>query len=96
MTFEGCEWDATKSERCLAERGFDFAFAVRLFDESEYWEEPSQQRHREPRFIAAGRVDGLLLTVVWTPRGNRRRIISARRASKKERQAYEQILESAR
>lgn len=92
--FEGCEWDEAKSERCFAERGFDFAFAERIFDESEYWEEPSRQKHREPRFVAIGRVAGLLLTVVWTPRGRRRRIMSARRASRRERHAYHQIVES--
>ena len=25
------EWDESKSERCLAERGFDFAYAARAF-----------------------------------------------------------------
>lgn len=25
------EWDEGKSERCLAERGFDFAYAARAF-----------------------------------------------------------------
>lgn len=92
--FEGCEWDEAKSERCLAERGFDFAFAARLFDESEYWEEPARQAHGELRLIAVGRVDALVLTVVSTPRGRRRRIISARRASRRERHAYRQIVES--
>ena len=92
--FEGPEWDRAKSERCLAERGFDFAFAARIFDESQYWEEPSRQKHTEPRFIAIGPVDGLLLTVVWTPHGRKRRIISARRASRRERHAYRQIVES--
>ena len=96
MNFEGCEWDVAKSERCLTQRGFDFEFAARLFDESEYWEERSRQRHREPRFVSVGRVDELLLAVVWTPRGSRRRIISARRASRRERHAYRQILEAKR
>jgi uncharacterized protein len=96
MTFEDCEWDAAKSDRCLAERGFDFAFAARLFDESEFWEEPSQQARRESRFVAVGSVEGLVLTVVWTPRGSRRRIISARLASRRERDAYRKIIQEGR
>ncbi|MBV8638432.1 MAG: BrnT family toxin [Candidatus Eremiobacteraeota bacterium] len=38
--------------------------------------------------MAIGMVNGIILTVVWTPRGTARRIISARRASRKERRRY--------
>lgn len=39
----------------------------------------------ELRYLTTGVVEGLTLTVVWTPRGRRRRIISARVASGRER-----------
>jgi len=31
MTWEDFEWDATKSDACFDRRGFDFAFAARVF-----------------------------------------------------------------
>ena len=43
----------------------------------------------EPRFIALGQTDaGRLLTIVFTVRGTRVRVISARSMSKKERRVY--------
>jgi uncharacterized protein len=91
--FDGCEWDERKSERCLRERDFDFAFASALFENPIYWEQPSKQEHGEPRFEVVGEVQGVMLFVVWTPRGSRRRIISARVASREERDEYRQAIE---
>ena len=49
----------------------------------------SEHRVTEPRFIALGQTDaGRLLTVVFTVRGSRVRVISARAMSKKERRLY--------
>jgi uncharacterized DUF497 family protein len=46
----------------------------------------------EPRFIALGQTDvGRLLTVVFTIRGTRIRVISARAMSKPERKIYGQV-----
>ncbi len=46
----------------------------------------------EPRFIALGHTDaGRLLTVVFTVRGAKVRVISARAMSKKERKVYGKI-----
>ena len=38
------EWDAGKNARCLAERGFDFVFAIKVFvaDERVEWEDRRQ------------------------------------------------------
>ncbi|HEY8693142.1 MAG TPA: BrnT family toxin [Chloroflexota bacterium] len=40
-----------------------------------------RQDYGERRFVVIGEFQGIVLTVVWTPRGNRRRIISVWRAS---------------
>ncbi len=46
----------------------------------------------EPRFIALGQADaGRLLTVVFTIRGTKIRVISARAMSKPERKVYGQV-----
>jgi uncharacterized DUF497 family protein len=44
----------------------------------------------EDRFIATGRVEGLLVTVAYTERGDCIRIISARKANANERRTYDQ------
>jgi len=52
----------------------------------------SKHRGVEPRFIALGQSDaGRLLAVVFTVRGTRLRVISARAMSKKERDIYGQV-----
>jgi len=51
---------------------------------------PDRRRdYGEERVIAIGEVDGEVLVVVYTDRGNTRRIISARRANRKERQLWQ-------
>jgi uncharacterized DUF497 family protein len=48
----------------------------------------------EKRYITVGRAfSGKLLVVVHTERGDNIRIISARRASRRERKFYEKIIE---
>ena len=79
------EWDEEKSVLNLARRGFGFDFAARIF-EGPVIEWPDDRRdYGEERIIALGCVDGEWLVVVYTWRGEARRIISARMASRKER-----------
>jgi uncharacterized DUF497 family protein len=84
--FTGFEWDAEKNTRCYKERGFDFAYAALLFDGDFLEWEDRRRDWGEPRFISVGEIHGHALAVVWTPRGRVRRIISARPASRSERE----------
>jgi hypothetical protein len=86
------EWDEAKSRRNLLERGFDFAHAGTIFEGPVIEREDARKDYREVRLIATGMVDSECLTVVYTPRAGRARIISARRASRKERDAYRQAI----
>jgi uncharacterized protein len=52
----------------------------------------TRRDYGEMRVIAIGRVAGVTLTVVYTDRDDARRIISARRANRRERRAYNQAL----
>jgi uncharacterized protein len=84
------EWDEAKSDLCFAERGFDFAYAVRVFlDPDRLVERDDRFDYGEPRYRSTGRVEGRVFVVVYTPRGERLRIISARKANERERQRYE-------
>jgi uncharacterized DUF497 family protein len=83
-----------KSDRTLVERGFDFLFAILIFKGAVVEHPDIRHSYGEERFVANGVADGELLTVVYTDRVYSddivvRRIISARRASKHERQAYQ-------
>ena len=86
--FEGFEWDAAKSEATFAERGIDFAAAARVFDGDYLEREDTRHGYGERRFVVTGEVEGLVVTVVWTRRGRRRRIISTWPASRRERREY--------
>lgn len=80
-------WDPAKSERTLRERGFDFAFASRIFD-GPVLVRRAREGELEERWLAVGEVDGRELTVVFTWVDDCCRIISARRSRVEERQAY--------
>jgi uncharacterized DUF497 family protein len=84
------EWDEVKSRRNLRERGFDFAFAARIFAGDVLEQEDTRQNYGERRIIALGEVEGKIFVVVYTWRGAVRRIISARLAKRKERYVYRQ------
>ncbi len=86
--FTGFEWDERKNERCKRERGFDFHFAIKIFETDIDQVEDKRADYGETRFIATGQVQDYVLVVVWTPRGRIQRIISARRASKRERERF--------
>ncbi|MGH6897498.1 MAG: BrnT family toxin [Geminicoccaceae bacterium] len=51
-------------------------------------EVPSRKETNERRFLAIGEVDGRVITVVYTSRGERRRLITARRARRHEAEDY--------
>jgi uncharacterized DUF497 family protein len=80
------EFDEEKSLRTLEERGLDFAYAARIFEGPVIeWDSPRRGEHR---IKATGQVDQRFITVVYTWRGDARRIISARAARRSERDAY--------
>ncbi len=81
------EWDEAKRRETLAERGIDFA-AMADFDWDTATVERSDQQG-EARWAATGYIEDRLYRVVYTERGNRRRIISLRKANTRERRDYE-------
>ena len=86
--FEGFEWDTLKNDATLVQRGLDFEFAARVFATEYIEREDLRQDYGERRYIVTGEVDQRVITVVWTPRSRRRRIVSARLASNRERREY--------
>jgi uncharacterized DUF497 family protein len=88
------EWDPRKAEANAAKHGVTFDDAVSVFLDTDALDGPDLQHSTaEPRFLRLGRAaDGRTLMVAYTLRssGNAEtiRIISARRASRRERTAY--------
>jgi len=74
------EWDADKADANLAKHGVAFEAATKVFLDAFALEAcDTNSNPLEIRFIVTGLVNGLLLTVVYTERGERLRIISARK-----------------
>jgi len=82
------EWDAAKNTANLAKHGIDFRDAVRIFEGPVLEKTDRRREYGEERIAAVGVVKGFGLYVVYTIRGGKRRIISARRANRHEREAY--------
>ena len=86
------EWDSAKAASNLAKHGVGFEEAVTVFDDplSITVTDPDHSL-REVRLVIFGRSSGArLLAVMHTERGERIRIISAREATRAERDAYEE------
>ena len=82
------EWDERKRAANLAKHGVDFELAKLIF-EAPTLEGPDDRRnYGERRFGAFGMAKGIVLFVVYTWRGGRRRLISARKAGKDEQKIY--------
>ena len=89
MTFE---WDEAKSQANVRKHGIDFETAKRIFDGPVVTGIDQRKDYGEDRYITIGRVTRSLIVVAHTHREGRVRLISARPASRKEKQAYhEQI-----
>ncbi len=84
------EWDEAKSETCFQERGFDFAYAARaFFDPNRFVRADTRHSYGEERYQLVGRIEQRLFVVVYTPRQDALRIISARKANQQEVQNHE-------
>lgn len=84
------EWDPAKARENIRVHGINFAVAAGVFD-NPYLEWEDLNAEGEQRFVALG-MDGLgrLLAVVYTYRQSKRRLISARKATRKEGKEYAQ------
>lgn len=81
-------WDPAKSARNRRERGFGFEVAALIFDGDVMERVDERFAYGEERWQAIGMAGSLLLFVVYTDRGDERQIISARVATKREREAW--------
>ena len=82
------EFNKVKRDKTLHERGLDFARANEIFSGFHFTGQDNRGSYEEPRFITVGYLDARLIVMVWTPRGEARRIISMRKANDREKAIY--------
>jgi uncharacterized DUF497 family protein len=86
------EWDENKRYTNLSKHGIDFVRAAAIFNSPILEREDNRYDYDESRLIALGETNGIVLFVVYTMRGSVYRIISARRATKREQRQYYQTI----
>jgi uncharacterized protein len=91
MDGDDFEWDERKAAINLRRHKVSFLSARGVFSDAfALIEEDLSEDYDEERFIAIGMADDVLLTVVYTERNERIRIISARKANSHEQRKYYQ------
>lgn len=86
-------YDAEKRAVTLEKRGLDFEDAVQVFAGTTIDIEDDRRDYGEARWLTFGQLSGRLVALVWTPRGERRHIISMRKANDREKKRYEAQLD---
>lgn len=90
MTASGFEWDEAKRTRNIDLHQIDFEDVPQIFEGAHLV--TSSPYAGEERFLATGFLEEREVTVVFTIRDGKRRIISARRASRYERKTLQDAL----
>ena len=86
------EWDEEKRWRNLDEHGVDFRDAALIFENPVVEAEDSRSDYGEIRIRALGHVDNEYYLVVYTWRGDNRRIISAWKVGEDGKKRYQALL----
>ena len=85
------EWDSEKEKINITKHGLDFETASRVFyDENRIEKYDGEHSIDEDRYITIGEINGVafVVMVVYTERKSAIRIISARKATKREKEEY--------
>jgi len=82
------EFDPSKRKDTLDQRGLDMAAAAEVFEGDHLTVEDDRFDYGETRYITIGFMTGRMVVLVWTSRGDTRRIISMRKANAREQKAY--------
>ena len=84
------EWDDAKSDACFIYRGFDFTYALHaFFDDGRVVTRNRRWDYGEDRYRLLGAIEDRVFVLIYMVRGSAIRIISARKANRKEIQEYE-------
>ena len=84
----GFEWDEEKREANIVKHGVDFYRAVKIFTNPVLERLDDREDYGEERMVAIGHWREYFIVVVYTRRGANRRIISAWKAGRDEKEEY--------
>jgi uncharacterized protein len=87
-------FDPDKRDRTLAGRGLDFIHSGRVFNDLTVEFEDSRRDYGERRILCYGRLEGRLVAIVYTLRGQARHIVSMRKANEREKARIDPLLEA--
>jgi len=85
------EWDEPKRQRNQSEHGVDFADVASIFDLPTVERIDDRFDYGEVRVRCLGEIGGRIYVVIYTWRGQNRRIISARKANVREQRTYRAV-----
>ena len=85
------EWDPAKAESNWRKHKIDFETGAKVFDDPFCLETDEPDDEDVIRYTMTGLVEGRLLVVTYTMRGEVYRIISARLADRHERRDYHEV-----
>lgn len=84
-------WDRAKNQANLLKHNFSFEEATLAWDDpNAFTYKDERTEYGEDRFNILATVDATIFNIAFTIRGDSIRIISARRANRKERKRYEE------
>jgi uncharacterized DUF497 family protein len=88
------EWDETKNRANMQKHGFDFADAEDIFHGMLIVDPDTREDYGERRWTGLGSIRGRTVHVVFTePDSGTIRIISLRKASRRESEQYEKAIQ---
>ncbi|MCC5603151.1 BrnT family toxin [Nostoc favosum] len=87
------EWDKNKNQQNIQKHGISFEEATEIFDSVVFTSIDERYDYEEIREISIGSIQGVvIITVAHTDRNGKIRLISARKATPKERRTYYEYL----
>jgi uncharacterized DUF497 family protein len=86
------EWDEAKSRSNFAKHGLDFSDAEEVFSGSCVTFADDRFEYGEPRLITLGALSGRIVVIAHTPRAGGTRVISMRKANRREQEIYKKRL----
>ena len=87
------EWDETKRLENLKKHGLSFKDVEIVFSGPCVTFEDRRHDYGEERYITLGLLEGREVVIAHTPRGENTRIISMRKANRREQQRYRERFE---
>ncbi|MEH2191754.1 MAG: BrnT family toxin [Nostoc sp.] len=87
------EWDKNKNQQNIQKHGISFEEATEIFEGVVFTSIDERYDYEEIREISIGSIQGvIIITVAHTDRNGKIRLISARKATPKEKRTYYEYL----